>query len=144
MSCVFCEIVAGTAPAHRVYEDEDVLAFMDIRPLSAGHTLVIPKQHAAGLEDLDPEQGGAAFRVAQHIGRALRRSTLPVDGVNLILSDGRAAMQTVFHVHIHVLPRRRGDKIRLLGHALLRRPGDLDTTARQVRDALAKLSGGSG
>lgn len=139
MSCVFCKIVAGTASAHRVYEDEQVLAFMDIRPLSTGHTLVIPKRHAAGLEELDPDDGAAAFRVAQHIARALRRSTLRVDGVNLVLSDGRAAMQTVFHVHIHVLPRRRGDKIRVVGRALLRRPGDIETAARQVRDALAKL-----
>jgi diadenosine tetraphosphate (Ap4A) HIT family hydrolase len=139
VSCVFCEIVAGTAPAHRVYEDEDVLAFMDIRPLSTGHTLVIPKKHAKGLEDLEPEQGAAAFRVAQHVARALRCSTLRVHGVNLVLSDGRAAMQTVFHVHIHVLPRRRGDKLRLLSRALLRRPGDLERTAQQVRDALATL-----
>jgi diadenosine tetraphosphate (Ap4A) HIT family hydrolase len=139
VSCVFCEIVAGRAPAHRVYEDEDVLAFMDIRPMSPGHTLVVPKQHASGLRELDPALGARVFQVAHRVALALRRSTLPVDGVNLILSDGRAAMQTVFHVHMHALPRRNGDKIRLVGRALVRRGGDLETTAQQVRDGLAQL-----
>lgn len=139
MACIFCDIVAGTAPAHRVYEDDTVLAFMDIRPMSPGHTLIVPKRHAAGLAELDPELGGQAFRVAQRVALGLRRSTLKVDGVNLVLADGRAAMQTVFHVHIHALPRRHGDKIRLASRALLRRAGDLEVTAQQVRDGLAQL-----
>ena len=139
VSCIFCAIVAGDAPAHRVYEDDDVLAFMDIRPMSPGHTLVIPKHHASGLEDLDPALGGHVFQVAQRIARGLRRSTLDVDGVNLVLSDGKAAMQTVFHVHIHALPRRKGDKLSIASRVLVRRPGDLETTAQQVRDGLAKL-----
>jgi diadenosine tetraphosphate (Ap4A) HIT family hydrolase len=141
MSCIFCDIVAGAAPAHRVYEDEHVLAFMDIRPMSPGHTLVVPKQHASGLQDLDPDLGALVFQAAHRIALALRHSTLRVDGVNLVLSDGRAAMQTVFHVHIHALPRRNGDKLRLASRALLRRPGDLTVTGQQVRDGLARLAG---
>src|SRR4051812_8501083 len=93
-ACIFCSIVAGTAPSSRVYEDETVLGFMDIRPFSEGHTLVIPKEHASGLAELDPELGGAVFRTAQRIALALRASDLPVDGVNLMLADGAAAMQT--------------------------------------------------
>jgi diadenosine tetraphosphate (Ap4A) HIT family hydrolase len=139
MSCIFCAIVAGTAPAHRVYEDDDVLAFMDIRPIAAGHILVIPKQHASGLADLDPRLGERVFGAAHHVALGIRRSTLPVDGINLFLADGRAAMQTVFHVHVHVLPRRNGDKIRVAGRVLLRRPGDLEATAQQIRDGLAGL-----
>jgi diadenosine tetraphosphate (Ap4A) HIT family hydrolase len=139
MSCIFCAIAAGQAPAHLVFEDDRVLAFMDIRPMSAGHTLVVPRTHAAGLESLDPEDGQRMFAVGQRIARGMRRSTLDVDGINLVLSDGRAAMQTVFHAHLHVLPRRHGDKLRLAGRALVRRSGDLETTAQQVRDGLAAL-----
>jgi histidine triad (HIT) family protein len=137
--CIFCTIVRGDAPSSRVYEDEDVLAFMDIRPFSTGHTLIIPKVHASGLEDLDPALGGKVFQVAQRVALALRRSSLPVDGVNLMLAEGRAAMQTVFHVHIHAVPRRHGDKLSIAKKVLMRRPGDLDDAAAAIRDGLAKL-----
>jgi diadenosine tetraphosphate (Ap4A) HIT family hydrolase len=137
--CIFCQIVSGVAPASRVYEDDHVLAFMDIRPLSRGHTLIIPKRHAGGLEDLDPDDGARTFRTAQRIALALRRSSLRVDGVNLMLADGAAAMQTVFHVHIHAVPRRSGDKLRVAGRLLVRRGGELEGTAERVRAGLAAL-----
>ena len=137
--CIFCAIVAGTAPSSRVYEDDSVLAFMDIRPFSQGHTLIIPKQHASGLAELDPVLGGLVFQRAQRIALALRRSDLPVDGVNLMLADGAAAMQTVFHVHIHAVPRRNGDKLSIASRALVRRSGDLEKAAEQVRTGLARL-----
>lgn len=140
--CIFCSIVAGTAPASRVFEDEDVVAFMDIRPFSEGHTLVIPKVHASGLAELDPALGGTVFRTAQRIALALRLSDLGVDGVNLMLADGAAAMQTVFHVHIHAVPRRKGDKLSIASRALLRRSGDLEGSAEQVRTGLARLESG--
>ena len=139
--CIFCSIVAGTSPAVVVHEDDDVLAFMDIRPFSEGHTLVIPKAHAPGLDELDPGLGGRVFQIAQRIARALRRSDLPVDGVNLMLADGAAAMQTVFHVHIHAVPRRHGDKLSLASRVLMRRTGDLERAGEQVRLGLARLSG---
>lgn len=137
--CIFCAIVAGSAPSAQVYEDDTVLAFMDIRPFSEGHTLVIPKAHASGLDALDPALGGTVFRTAQRIALALRRSDLPVDGVNLMLADGAAAMQTVFHVHIHAVPRRNGDKLSIASRALVRRSGDLEKSAAQVRAGLARL-----
>ena len=138
--CIFCRIVAGADPSCQVYADDDVLAFMDIRPFSEGHTLIIPKTHAAGLEELDPAIGGKVFQVAQRIARGLRRSDLPVDGVNLMLGDGAAAMQTVFHVHIHAVPRRTGDKLSIASRALVRRRADLDRAAEQVRIGLARLA----
>jgi diadenosine tetraphosphate (Ap4A) HIT family hydrolase len=138
--CIFCSIVAGRAPASRVYEDDSVLAFMDIRPFSEGHTLIVPKQHASGLTELDPALGGLVFRGAQRIALALRRSDLPVDGVNLMLADGAAAMQTVFHVHIHAVPRRNGDKLSIASRALVRRSGDLERSAEHVRTGLARLA----
>ncbi|MCW2495782.1 HIT family protein [Jatrophihabitans sp.] len=138
-ACIFCSIVAGTSPAARVYEDDDVLAFMDIRPFSEGHTLIIPKRHASGLEQLEPAQGGLVFQAAQRMALALRRSDLPVDGVNLMLADGAAAMQTVFHVHIHAVPRRDGDKLRMASRMVVRRGTDLERGAEYVRAGLARL-----
>ncbi len=111
--CVFCAIVAGQVPASVVYADDDVLAFLDIRPINPGHTLVIPRAHATDLAELDPEVGGRVFQVAQAVAAAVRASDLPCDGVNLFLADGVAAGQEVFHSHLHVVPRRRGDGFRL-------------------------------
>jgi diadenosine tetraphosphate (Ap4A) HIT family hydrolase len=131
-------IVRGAAPAHRVYEDDAVLAFLDIRPFAVGHTLVVPKRHAGGLADLDAADGAAVFGIAQRIAAGLRSSGLPLDGVNLVLNDGRAAAQTVFHVHVHVIPRRKGDKLTLVRKLLVRRPGDLAGVAASLRAGLAR------
>jgi len=136
--CVFCDIVAGRGPASVVHSDETMLAFLDIRPLTAGHLLVIPRAHAAYLADLDPALGGHMFGVAQRMAAALRRSGLPCDGVNLFLADGAAAFQEVFHVHLHVIPRTAGDGFRI--RAKWRRPGrdELDSVAGRVRDGLTR------
>jgi histidine triad (HIT) family protein len=138
--CLFCRIVRGDAPATRVYEDDDVVAFLDIRPFAAGHTLIVPRRHAAGLADLDPDDGAKVFRVAQRIARALRASSLPVDGINLVLNDGAAAAQTVFHVHVHAIPRQTGDKLKMARRLLVRRSGDLEDAAARVRAGLARLA----
>ncbi len=108
-SCIFCDIVSGRAPASTIYRDEQCVAFMDIRPVTPGHLLVIPLVHAAYLADLDPVVGGALFRVGQRLASAIRRSGLRAEGINFFLADGEVAGQEVFHVHLHVLPRFRGD-----------------------------------
>jgi histidine triad (HIT) family protein len=92
-----------------VYSDERVLAFMDAQPVNTGHVLVISKVHAAQLSDLDEETGGQIFKVAMRVSEGLRRSGVRCEGVNLLLADGEAASQEVFHVHLHVVPRFRGD-----------------------------------
>jgi histidine triad (HIT) family protein len=107
--CIFCEIIASRAEASIVFRDEICTAFMDIRPVNPGHTLVVPNRHAANLAELDEESGGRIFQVGQRVARALRRSGLRCEGVNLFLADGEAAGQEVFHVHLHVFPRYRGD-----------------------------------
>lgn len=104
MSCVFCAIVAGESPSFRVYEDETTLAFLDIRPITRGHTLVIPKAHAQDLTDLKPDDAAAIMTVGQRIANAMRGSELQSDGTNLALNDGRVAFQTVMHAHLHVVP----------------------------------------
>ena len=111
--CIFCDIVAGTAPASMVHEDDLTLAFLTIGPVTPGHLLVVPKRHAAYLADLDEETGAHLFRVAMRMAAALRRSGLRCEGVNLFLADGEAAFQEVFHVHLHVFPRYAGDGFRL-------------------------------
>ena len=132
-ACVFCRIVAGEAPASRVYEDALTLAFMDIRPATPGHLLVVPKTHAAHLADLPPVAGGAMMQTAMRCAAALRASPIETAGLNLFLADGAAAGQVVFHVHLHVLPRSTGDGLELIiryDPAPSRR--ELDDQARQL------------
>ncbi|ASF09834.1 HIT family protein [Nocardia brasiliensis NBRC 14402] len=137
--CVFCRIVAGVAPATKVYEDDSLCAFLDIRPIARGHTLVIPKQHATELEDLDAELGAYVFRAGHRLALAVRRSPLAADGANLVLNDGTAAFQTVPHVHLHVIPRSHGDKLRFAAGFLLRRPHDPQSTAAAIQAGIAAL-----
>jgi diadenosine tetraphosphate (Ap4A) HIT family hydrolase len=133
--CVFCRIIAGELEASVVHDDERTLAFMDLQPLTAGHLLVVPRRHAAGLAELDPEDGAELFRVAQRGAAALRQSGLPCEGVNIFLADGAAAGQDVFHVHLHVFARYDGDDFGLklpAGYAV--RPRDeLDAAAAALR-----------
>lgn len=103
--CVFCRIIVGELEASVVHEDERTLAFLDIQPLTAGHLLVVPRQHASSLVELDPQDGAELFRVAQRAAAALRQSAHRCEGVNFFLADGAAAGQDVFHVHLHVFAR---------------------------------------
>lgn len=137
--CVFCDILSGKLPVSIVYRDERCTAFMDIQPVNSGHVLVIPNRHATFLADLDEETGGHMFRVAQRLARALRNSGVRCEGVNFFLADGAAAMQDVFHVHLHVFPRYRGDGFGLrFSPAYSVRPdrSELDAVAEQIRSAL--------
>jgi histidine triad (HIT) family protein len=109
--CLFCRIASGEIPAMRVYEDEETLAFMDVNPSTKGHLLVIPRKHAADLHEIAPDQLAACARTAQKLaGWVVER--LDADGVNLLNSAGRAANQTIFHFHLHVIPRYEGDGLR--------------------------------
>jgi histidine triad (HIT) family protein len=135
VDCVFCAIVAGTEPASVIFEDAEVLAFLDIRPITPGHLLVVPKRHASFLADLDEVTGAWMFRVAMRLAETLRASDLRCEGVNLFLADGDAAGQEVFHVHLHVFPRFAGDGFRIeedLPVAPTR--AQLDTIAAQLRE----------
>ncbi len=105
--CIFCKILVGEAEGSFVYRDEVCAAFMDIQPVNPGHLVVI--RHAASLADLKEEEGAQIFRVAQRLAAALRQSGVKCEGVNFLLADGEAALQEVFHIHLHVLPRYPGD-----------------------------------
>lgn len=107
--CVFCEIVAGRAEAAVVYRDEHVVAFMDIAPHNPGHVLVVPVQHAADILTVPAETAKEMMVVAQKIARAIRKAGLQADGFNFRMNAGTPAGQTVFHAHLHVVPRFVGD-----------------------------------
>ncbi|MFZ4372062.1 MAG: HIT family protein [Mycobacterium sp.] len=139
MACVFCEIVAGTAPAVRVYEDDDVLGILDIRPFTRGHTLVIPKRHSVDLTDTPVSTLATMMAVGKRIAEATRVSGLAATGNNVAINDGKSAMQSVFHIHLHVIPRRDGDKVSFVKGMLLRRDPDRETTGEILRVALAGM-----
>src|SRR5256885_5582618 len=107
--CLFCRILAGELPASFVYRDERAAAFMDIQPVNPGHLLIVPTRHAAQLADTDQETAAHLMRLAHRMAAALRASGVRCEGVNFFLADGAAAMQEVFHVHLHVFPRFAGD-----------------------------------
>ena len=137
--CLFCDIVAGEAPAIRVYEDDGYLGILDIRPFTRGHTLVIPKRHTVDLTDTPPDTCAELVRIGQRIAKAARRSGLHADGNNVVINDGKSAFQSVFHIHLHVLPRQSGDKMSVAKGMLLRRDPDREETGRILREALAGL-----
>ena len=110
--CIFCKIVAGELPATIVDEDERTISFMDIQPATRGHMLVIPRAHAADVHAIDPDDLAAVAVTAQRLA-AKARDVLGADGVNLLNSSGAPAWQTVFHFHMHVIPRYDGDPLRL-------------------------------
>ncbi|HTA12287.1 MAG TPA: HIT family protein [Solirubrobacteraceae bacterium] len=110
--CIFCKILAGELPAHIVAEDERTIAFMDIAPATRGHALVIPRVHASDLLSISPEDLSAVAQASQRLAVRVKER-LGADGVNLINSCGAAAWQTVFHFHVHVIPRYREDPLRL-------------------------------
>ena len=107
-NCIFCKIIAGEIPALKIYEDELVLAFMDIAPINFGHVLVIPKEHHTSTATIPEKTAGRIFLAASRIGVAMRRA-LDADGFNLHLSDGTVAGQVVMHAHLHVVPRWTDD-----------------------------------
>ena len=107
MDCVFCRIRDGQIPSTRVYEDERTIAFMDINPLNDGHTLVIPRVHAATLFEADEADLQAAIATARRVARAIRETIRP-DGLNLLQANGAAAFQSVPHFHFHLVPIHRG------------------------------------
>jgi len=123
--CLFCKIVAGEVPATRIREDERTVAFMDINPATRGHVLVVPRTHARDLHEIGAEDLAAVARAGQVVA-ALGRDRLAADGITMINSTGAAAWQTVFHFHLHVIPRYEHDPLRL---PWVPGPGDPDAIA---------------
>lgn len=135
--CIFCAIVAGRADASLVHEDETAVVFMDLNPVTPGHLLVVPREHAVGLDDLDAVTSAHVWSVGHDMARALRRSSLGCEGINVLVCDGEVAFQTVFHFHLHVIPRYTGDGWTIVPEVQERARSLLDDDARAIRDAIA-------
>ena len=118
--CIFCKIAKGEIPTNKVYEDDDVIAFDDLEPLMPVHTLVIPKQHVAGLLDADDALLGEIMKRVKRVAAHLK-AALPCDGFNILQNNGEAAGQTVKHVHFHIVPRYGMEPIFFENHK-----GDMD------------------
>lgn len=141
--CVFCRIVAGQSPVSAFYEDDVVLGLMTIGPVTTGHAMVIPKRHFAYLADMDEETGRHLWTVTHRAAEAIRHSGVRCEGVNLFLADGEAAFQEIFHVHMHVFPRYRGDPFKLVADWDVHPPRDeLDEVAGRIRTAYDRLWSG--
>jgi histidine triad (HIT) family protein len=134
--CLFCAIAAGRLPSSQVYCDAVVVAFLDIRPLTTGHLLVVPRTHARSLASLPEPTGAHMFTTAQRLAAAMRASGLPCEGINLFLADGAVAGQEVFHVHLHVLPRNTADGFSISAQRHDPDRAELDTTAALIRSVL--------
>ncbi len=134
-NCVFCRIVAGQIPSTRVYEDEHTLAFMDIGHVNPGHTLVAVKQHAANLFELSEAQAAAAARAAAKVARAIEAAFRP-EGLSVYQANGKAAGQTVFHYHVHLLPRHAGDGMELTWPVKNPPREQLEDYAAKIKQAL--------
>jgi histidine triad (HIT) family protein len=134
-NCIFCKIIAGEIPCFKLFEDEATLAFMDINPASEGHALVIPKEHSADVHAVSDTAISETVRTAKVIAAAIDKTLSPA-GINLLQANGPAAAQSVLHFHMHVLPRREGDELKLNWGLV---PGDMDAIgdlAQRIRNNL--------
>ena len=136
MDCVFCRIRDGQIPSTRVYEDERTIAFMDINPLNEGHTLVIPRTHAATLFEVDESDLRAAIATARRVAVAIRAALHP-DGLNLLQANGAAAFQSVPHLHFHLVPRFTGDGKGFDWPMVAGDRGRIEAAAEKIRRAIA-------
>lgn len=147
--CVFCDIATRQAAASVVFEDETAVAFMDLNPVTPGHLLVVPREHASGFEDLAPVISAHVWSIGHDIARALRRSDLRYEGmrcegINIFVCDGEVAFQTVFHFHLHVIPRYAGDSWNIYPEGLQGREKSLlDSDAQVIKDAIGRQEGRS-
>ena len=117
--CIFCKIIKGDEPASIVYEDDDFIALMDAYPLTNGHCLVIPKNHLTRLDELKAKQRAKLFNIGHKIIEAQKNVGLGIQGTNILVNDGKAANQTVPHLHLHLIPRTSGDWLKSIPKLIL-------------------------
>jgi histidine triad (HIT) family protein len=132
--CLFCGIIAGEVPAQVVDSDEHTVAFMDINPATAGHALVVPRRHASDLMDVSDDDLEHTMRAARRLARRMDTALQP-DGFNILNACGRAAWQTVFHYHVHVVPRYEDDPLELPWIPREGDPDEIAALAERIRSA---------
>jgi histidine triad (HIT) family protein len=133
--CIFCQIIAGQMPCFKLLEDDDTLAFMDIYPASDGHCLVVAKDHYPTVFEISDDAFAAVSRSVARVARAVNQAVSP-DGLNLVQANGPAAQQSVAHFHVHVLPRRRGDELKLNWTPKASDPDAIAAIAGKIRASL--------
>jgi histidine triad (HIT) family protein len=135
VGCIFCAIIEGRAPAEVVFEDEETMAFMDLHPANPGHTLVVPKKHVPNIYTLDDETGAAVLRTTVRVAKAVKAALQP-EGVSLLQTNEPAGGQSVFHFHIHVIPRWLGDGLHPTRPPTKRSSRPLHEIATQIKEQL--------
>ncbi|MFT7186694.1 MAG: histidine triad (HIT) family protein [Pseudohongiellaceae bacterium] len=140
--CIFCKIIAKEAQASIVYEDENFMAFMDAYPLTDGHCLIIPKSHVIRLDDIKASQRAKLFNIGHKIVEAQKKIGLGIQGTNFLVNDGKAANQTVPHLHLHLIPRSSGDWLKSLPKIILHITGlfGLKTAAKKLDEQAANIA----
>lgn len=133
-NCIFCKILAGEIPSTAVYEDDDFKAILDVNPAARGHAIILPKNHAANIYELPDEDASKIMVVAKKIATAIEKA-YHCDGVNILQNNGEAAGQTVFHLHVHVIPRFKGDTVNI-GWKQGDMPEDLDAICKEIQAQL--------
>lgn len=133
--CIFCKIAKGSIPSATIYEDRRFRVIMDINPASKGHCLIIPKEHFDNIYDLDVETAGRLFSLATCIARALR-DALGCEGLNIVQNNGKIAGQTVFHFHLHLIPRYQGDDVKVGWIPHESRAEDLEAIRKAIKAAI--------
>ncbi|OGG62803.1 hypothetical protein A3C21_02525 [Candidatus Kaiserbacteria bacterium RIFCSPHIGHO2_02_FULL_59_21] len=134
MDCIFCKIVAGEIPSFKVYEDERIVAFLDIRPVNPGHTLIVPKTHSKNIFDIVAEDWTAIADVARILAIAIEKA-VSADGINIAMNNRPDAGQLVEHAHVHLIPRKKGDGLKLWPQHPYPE-GEAEKTAEKIRSAL--------
>lgn len=132
--CIFCKIVRGELPSYKVYEDDKTFAFLDINPVNAGHTLVVPKAHSHNIFDIMPDDWAATAESARKVSIAIEKG-LSADGVNIAMNNREHAGQLVDHPHLHVIPRFKGDGLKLMPQRKYL-DGEAEASAEKIRSAL--------
>ena len=134
-NCIFCQIVNQEIPAAKIYEDDSVMAFLDINPVTKGHVLVIPKKHFSDLSNADDDTVGKVMAAVKKVAPAILTATNG-QGFNIGMNNGRAAGQVIFHWHVHLIPRSTNDGLRLWPHGEYQK-GEMETLADKIKQALA-------
>ncbi|MBN1792860.1 HIT family protein [Candidatus Woesearchaeota archaeon] len=132
--CIFCKIIRGEIPSSKIYEDKDFFAFLDIRPINKGHSLIIPKVHCKGILDFPRAEETDFLEVIKKVAGAVVKA-VDADGFNLGMNTGAAAGQIVFHAHMHIIPRFEGDGLKSWPHKELSRE-EMDETHKRILSAL--------
>ena len=134
-NCLFCMIIEGKVPSSTIYKDNLCTAFLDIQPINPGHVLIVPNLHAANISELDENTGAHIFKIGMKINKVLRNSGIKCDGINMFVADGEAAMQEIFHFHLHIFPRFKDDGFGLkFGASYSQKPTktELDDMAKKI------------